>query len=354
GGKVELWDAGTEADRAKLGRIARFARQMEILPGVYPALADCPVSVHPPRYLMAYLGRRLGFGGEQYGSVLMTLGESRRGPAFFGAFGFPNSATRQPRPKTESTQIPLREWYKDAGVLICRPGEKVGGDAKFGVALKGGHNAEHHNHNDVGTFLVAVGKKTPLVDPGSEVYTRRTFSSKRYQSGVLNSWGHPVPRVAGKLQRTGRKAEGRLLSKNFGDETDTIVFDISRAYDIKSLKRLERKFVYSRKGAGSLTVTDEVEFDSPQSFGTALVTFDKWKIVGPESQKPSNTKTLRIGSGSEAVDVTIECKASPIEICPETIDEDVHGKTKPTRLGIELVKPVERATVRATIRPVGS
>ena len=51
--------------------------------------------------------------------------------------------------------------------------------------MKGGHNAENHNHNDVGSFVVALGRATPLVDPGSEVYTARTFSPRRYDSNVL-------------------------------------------------------------------------------------------------------------------------------------------------------------------------
>ena len=56
--------------------------------------------------------------------------------------------------------------------------------------MKGGHNAEQHNHNDVGSFIVALGHSTPLVDPGAEVYTGRTFSRRRYDSNVLNSFGH--------------------------------------------------------------------------------------------------------------------------------------------------------------------
>jgi hypothetical protein len=64
----------------------------------------------------------------------------------------------------------------------------------------------------VGSFVVAVAGDTPLLDPGSEVYTARTFSARRYESQVLNSYGHPVPLVAGQLQRTGRKAEARVLN----------------------------------------------------------------------------------------------------------------------------------------------
>ncbi len=54
-------------------------------------------------------------------------------------------------------------------MFICLPA--AGTPAPLAVALKGGHNAEHHNHNDVGSFVVALGKSTPLADPGGEVYT---------------------------------------------------------------------------------------------------------------------------------------------------------------------------------------
>ena len=38
------------------------------------------------------------------------------------------------------------------------------------------------------------------LDAGGEDYTSRTFSSRRYESQALNSFGHPVPRVAGAMQ----------------------------------------------------------------------------------------------------------------------------------------------------------
>ncbi|MBN2295724.1 MAG: heparinase II/III family protein [Pirellulales bacterium] len=354
GGKVVLWDTGTPNEQAKLRRIARFPQRMEVMPDIYPAFADCDITTRPQQYLMNYLDRRLGFGWNRHTDTLFTLDQPIRNVQIFGAFVFPNSATSRPPAKTEADKLSSREWFENAGVLICRPGEEAQDHCKMGVAIKGGHNAEHHNHNDVGTFIVAVGNKVPLIDPGREDYTRRTFSSKRYASGVLNSWGHPVPRVAGKLQRKGRKAAANVLSKKFGDRTDTITFDISRAYDVKPLKRLERTFEYTRKAAGSLEVTDVVEFDSPQSFGTALITFDKWEQIEPKSKTPSNSITLRVGSGSEAVDVVIECMESTFDIHPKTIDEDLTCKKKPTRLGIDFTKPVKQATVRTTIRPSGT
>ena len=53
--------------------------------------------------------------------------------------------------------------------------------SRMGVAIKGGNNNEHHNHNDVGSFVVAIGSAAPLLDPGAEIYTARTFSPSRSQ-----------------------------------------------------------------------------------------------------------------------------------------------------------------------------
>ena len=38
----------------------------------------------------------------------------------------------------------------------------------FYVAAQGGHNAESHNHNDVGNFIVFLNGKPVIVDVGVE------------------------------------------------------------------------------------------------------------------------------------------------------------------------------------------
>ena len=103
------------------------------------------------------------------------------------------------------------------------------------MALKGGNNGENHNHNDVGSYVVVSGGRAVLLDPGSEIYTARTFSRDRYESPVLSSFGHPVPLVAGRLQRTGAAARGRVVRTDFTDEQDTLVLDIASAYDEPAL-----------------------------------------------------------------------------------------------------------------------
>ena len=79
---------------------------------------------------------------------------------------------------------------------------------------------------------------------------RAHLRAHRYDSNVLNSFGHPVPRVAGKLQREGRAAEAKVRRADFTDAMDTLVFDIRSCYEVPELKKLDRTFVYSREGNG--------------------------------------------------------------------------------------------------------
>ena len=336
GGKIDMFQPPA------IEPIALFGHRMEISPGIYPAFADCSVGTRPSVTLMAFLSRRfrMGLNEVERRGLLLNIGPSTR-LFHVGLYGFANSATATPAARPRTPAHALRDWYKDAAILICRPAPEKKGS--LAVALKGGHNAEHHNHNDVGSYLVVLGGGTPLADPGAEVYTARTFSSRRYDSGVLNSFGHPVPRVAGKLQRTGRSAAGKVLETDFTDVRDTVVLDLRAAYDVKELKQLRRTFVFSRQSTGSLTVTDEVEFDAPRSFGTALITFSQWKRLGPNR--------LLIGDAPKAVQVEITTGGLAFEVQAEEIKEDVRGGLTPTRLGIELTEPVRQATITLKIVP---
>ena len=332
-GKVDLLQDN------KVKQAAKFGANIEIINDVYPAFADCSINAKPSSRLMYFLSRRFGLalrsweqidpvsaGGSLYQSMM---------------YSFSNSASLALLSQGPSQGLDIRSWFEQAGVLISRPGPNS--SSRLAVALKGGHNQEHHNHNDVGSFVVVLDDEPLLLDPGGEVYTARTFSSRRYESNVLNSFGHPIPIVAGKLQRTGRQAQGRVISRNFTNNTDTLVLDISSAYDVPELKKLERKFVYSRIGSGSLCVTDEVTFSRPCDFGTALITFDSWKQSSPSS--------LIVYDSEKALQVDIKVTGADFKIQPETIQENVSARKQPTRLGINLTRPVTHALVSLTITP---
>ncbi|MHC4241073.1 MAG: heparinase II/III domain-containing protein [Planctomycetota bacterium] len=333
GGKVDL----LQNNKAK--QAATFGANIKIINDIYPAFADCSIRAQPSSKLMYFISRRLGLALRSWEQIDPV---SPSGSLYQGMmYSFPNSASRTSLSQGSSQAPDIRSWFDKADILISRPG--ANSSSQLAVALKGGHNQEHHNHNDVGSFVVVLGDKPLLIDPGSEVYTARTFSSSRYESNVLNSFGHPVPVVAGKLQQTGRWARARVVSHNFTDSTDTLVLDISSAYNVPELRKLERKFVYSRTGKGSLCITDEVTFSRPCSFGTALITFDSWE--------QSSSRSLIVHDSQKALHVDIKITGSDFEIEPETINEDVSARKKPTRLGINLAEPVTHALVCLTITP---
>lgn len=323
----------------KVKQAATFGSRIEILNGVYPAFADCSIRAEPSSRLMYFISRRFSLGLRKWEkNEPVSAGSSLYQSMMYS---FPNSAS-QSHPAQKASEGPgIRSWFKDAGILICRPARNS--TSSLAVALKGGHNNEHHNHNDVGSFVVVLDDNPLLIDPGGEVYTARTFSGRRYESNVLNSFGHPVPIINGKLQRTGRQARGRIIREDFTQDIDTLLMDISSAYDVSELEKLQRKFVYSRRGSGSLTVTDEVVFSKPCEFGTALVTFDKWEQLSDSS--------LVIRDQDKALRVDIEVTDADFIIQPETIEEDLSSRKLPTRLGINLTKPVLHAVISLKISP---
>lgn len=317
---------------------AQYGFRLDILNGVYPAFADCPVTAKPGARERWYVSRKYRLGHRDADA----LDPASPGGGLVAAlmYSFPNSASQMP-PADEAAPGPgLRDWFEDAGVLVARPA--AGSPCRLGVALKGGHNAEHHNHNDVGSYVVVVGSTPVLLDPGAETYSARTFSSHRYDSKLLNSFGHPVPRVAGKLQRPGAKARATVLRTEFTPQQDTLVLDLKAAYPVDALTRLERTFIYSRRGTGSLTIRDEVEFSAPRAFGTALITRGQWR-----QEKPG---TLVVTDFEEGVHVTIQAAGAPVEVVAERIEEN--APVKPTRVGIDFVHPVKSGSISLTVTPL--
>jgi hypothetical protein len=318
---------------------AFFGLRSEIVNGIYPSIADCTPGTQPDPNLLNYLCRRFATPRSDRGQEVPKAPQRSLYSAALYCF-LPEELPVVPN-SSAGEDSPFRSWFPDGGVLICRP---AADRTEFAVALKGGHNAEHHNHNDVGTFMVVSGRAMVLCDPGAEIYTARTFSGRRYESDVLNSFGHPVPLVAGHLQQTGSQARGRVLRHEFTEASDTVVLDIRSAYPVATLKRLERAFTYRRQPKASLTVADSVEFEAPQTFETALLTWGTWQRVSPGE--------LLITDETGAVRVKIETEGKPFEIKSKRLEADVHTPKHAERLGIALSSPVKSAVITLVVEPV--
>jgi hypothetical protein len=152
-----------------------------------------------------------------------------------------------------------------------------------------------------------------------------------------------VPVIASQLQRPGAEARAVVVRADFREEEDTLVLDLRSAYPVPELQRLQRTFRFRRTEPAALTVRDDVAFQEPRSFESALITWGSWKRL-------SETE-LRIAADGEAARVRIDTGGAPFKIKAETLNEDVPTSRKPLRLGIALTTPIQTASVTLTITP---
>jgi hypothetical protein len=331
GGKIDLLTDSRAAPPAL------FGVRSEICNGIYLTIADCHPGDKPSGPLMDYLDRRLGL-------ELAAGREMKSGGGLYerAAMAFLPPHLPPLHPGTNLAGLAWRSWFPDSGVLICRPGPAA--KTPFAAAIKGGNNGVSHGHNDVGSFSVVAGKAMVICDPGGEVYTARTFGPHRYDSKVLNSFGHAVPVVAGQLQRTGAAAQAVVLARDFTEAADMIRFNLRSAYAGPDLRKLERTFVFKRGEAPTLEVRDEIAFGAPESFETALVTWGAIRRI--------SDNVLEIADGENAVRVAIDMQGRAFHLQQETIDENVQSGRQPVRLGIALDAKISAATVTLRISPV--
>lgn len=332
-GRVDLFKL-TEVEKPAL-----FGLRDEIMNGIFPSISDVNPGAGPDMQWVRYVNQRFQLGPKPGVKYTFSISKGNLAEAAFMLF------EENPWPIAKTTvkvgESPLRTWFDEGGVLIARPGSDTA--KPFAAVLKGGSNGESHNHNDVGSFSVILGRTMLVCDPGGEVYTRRTFGPQRYDSGVLNSFGHAVPVVAGQLQVDGNAARAIVLRSDFTDAEDVLAFDIRSAYRVPDLKKLERTFTYHRGADASLRVSDEVAFENPEQFESALITWGDWQEV--------SSNKFKISDGGEALRVSVDTGGVPYTIRKTVINEDVHTPKKPCHIGIILDHPVKEAKVTITIKP---
>lgn len=121
-----------------------------------------------------------------------------------------------------------------------------------GYAIKGGHNAENHNHNDVGHFLCVYYGEMLLTDLGAGEYTKDYFHEGRYGILCNRSLGHSVPIINGMEQPEGREHHADCFVWDAKQETLKVSF--ASAYQSGSIDKIER--IISSKVQNEILVED--------------------------------------------------------------------------------------------------
>jgi hypothetical protein len=276
GGKIDVYD------QPLVREIGRYIYRAHISGDYFVNFADAPAKVPLPAGLVYRYGRRIddprmmALGSWVYaqagprsllwGSLLREL------PSLFDSKGI--DAPDQP-PYARDV------WLEGTQIMAAREGE--GSDRGLYLAAKGGHNAESHNHNDVGEFIVYLDGKPVLVDAGVGTYTKKTFSAQRYEIWTMQSAYHNLPTVNGVQQQDGEEFRATDVIYRSDDQAAEFGLDIAKAYPrtsgIKSWKRTCR---LHRGPESSVAVVEEFALEKPTAdIALSLITPCQPSIGGP-------------------------------------------------------------------------
>ena len=234
-------------------QIGAYIYKVHIAGDWYVNFADAPAKVKPDGSLLYRYGKATGdrdlqaFGAYQYqhsGAGLESLGRAL--PALFQGAEIRKAEARDPL---------VREAWLD-GIQVATARRRAGTTEGFYFAALGGHNAESHNHNDVGNFVVYLNGNPVLIDVGVENYTAKTFSSKRYEIWTMQSAFHNLPTINGVMQAAGRQYEARDVGFHADDAGAEFSADLAAAYPKEAAVEKWRRSVRLDRAANAILVTD--------------------------------------------------------------------------------------------------
>ncbi len=257
-------------------RMCEYIVDFRLSRGSWANFADASRLAAPSPTLCARMGRLTG------SAKLTAYAAERADPASFNRWAPGQTTYRAVRnlfePLPEMTEMKTEPaetiLYPDLGVMITK-------NARCGMSLaaKGGHNAESHNHNDTGSFILYAGEIPVFLDAGVEQYTKDTFSSKRYTLWAMRSTYHNLPafRPAGGdwiEQKPGKQYAAQILSC----ENGFLTTELKNAYpDEAGIRSFRRRVGLDDTG---FVCEDRIETEAECEIRFTLLCRGKWVPEG--------------------------------------------------------------------------
>ncbi|NLR56782.1 hypothetical protein HGH93_01625 [Chitinophaga polysaccharea] len=225
-------------------RIGAYIYKMHVDSSRFVNFADASASTIPPPHTVYLYGKAFGdLSLKSFAAYLAALDnpDTTKIKAPSLAFFLYNMALRdQLRGVQPAAPYTTENWLPDLQVLSLR--SKQGTAKGLFFAAQGGHNAESHNHNDVGNFVLYMDGAPALIDVGVGTYTKQTFSADRYQLWFMQSQWHNCPTVNGVQQHDGR----RFGAKDVHYGNNKLSMDIGAAYpETAMIQSWKRTFTFN-------------------------------------------------------------------------------------------------------------
>lgn len=202
--------------------------------------------------------------------------------------------------------------YQPQDVFLPDAGQAVLHRRGYSFAMKAGHNHEPHNHNDVGSFILATEKGQIFCDLGAGLYTRQYFEkATRYDIFCNSSRSHSVPIVNGKYQLYGDEFKGTLRL-----EGSTITAEFAESYGQPGFAKLTRS-VFCEDGRVTLTDRFFPDYESlqerfvttfaPEVYEDRLFVNGVWLRFDPKLVTPAVTQEQHSLHDATKPPVTVYC-----------------------------------------------
>lgn len=232
-------------------------------------------------------------------------------------------------------------WMDGIEVAVART---EGGSAEgLTLAAKGGYNAESHNHNDVGSFILYVDGQPVMVDAGVGTYTAATFDHRRYTIWMMQSEFHNLPVINGFGQKDGGQYRSRNVKHTDNGRVMNFSLDMAGAYPAE---------------AGCRSWVRDYRFDRRRNTFTLTDTYDLSEVEGPVALNFLTCGTVASGRGGVEIqsgDKTLRMAfdLSKYELTTEAVEltdprlSNIWGE-RLTRIVLKVKNPKRKDTLQVT------
>lgn len=210
----------------------------------------------------------------------------------------PEDIPREAQPTLRSAHFP------DLGIAVSRHADAHGHTWEF--AAKAGHNAEHHNHNDCGSFLLHIDGTPLLAEIGAPEYVQAFFGPERYTFFAARSLGHSVPVVNGYEQLAGRRFSAQILNYQETADGCALTLDLAGAYPAEAgIRSLQRTLIFRPMTEG-LTIQESWDVGPFNRLEFALITHVRVSMNGTKTTLVRDNLTLEITAAGAGVPARVE------------------------------------------------
>lgn len=270
GGELSLFE-----EDSRVREIARYGPQVTLSNFHFVNFSDSPREGALNPALLTYLGDRLnddllrahGYRGYMRLAETGLNPEAQRCDLTYLTrliLNCPREHSAEGVIETEDT------YFRDMEILVARGRDEKG--ALWEFAAKGGNNAEQHNHNDCGSYLLNVNSEPMIVELGAPEMTRAFLKQHRYEHLAARTMGHSLPVINGVEQAAGPQYTARVLTCEMTPERAEFSVDLSACYPASAnCNDLVRSFYFDKK-KGRLRVKEFYELTVEQSYETAVIT----------------------------------------------------------------------------------